>query len=499
MSALASGINGVLAIDPSAAAIEFEHRWISWGEIAAAKNAIEAKLAHLPPYTRVGVMMRNRPETIAPVLACVASGYTLVTINPVYPDDRLIEDIETVDAPVLIGARTDWERPGLDEAARRVGALCIEIERDLSVRVRQESARAAGTFARATAPGVGIEMLTSGTTGKPKRIPMRASSFERAVLAALNFESGRKEGDAPVLRSGVQMLTGPVSHIGGLLAFLNAILSGRRGCLLERFTVESFHDAVKRHRPKVAGAPPAALRMLLDANIPPEDLSSLQAFRTGTAPLDPDLAEAFYARFGVPVLQNYGATEFGGVAGWTIADFKAHWTHKRGAVGRVNPGIQARAVDSDSGKALAPGEQGVLELKGKQIGDGENWVRTTDIAIVDADNFLFIKGREDNAIIRGGFKVHPDDIIAALQEHDAIREAAVVGLPDARLGHVPAAAFVLRAGAAAPNNDELSAFLRARLAPYQVPSRYLRLDELPRTSSMKVSQPDLRALFNAQS
>jgi len=497
MSALTSGINGVLAIDATADAIEFERQWIRWGEIAEAKHAIESMLADLPPHTRVGVMMRNRPETIAPVLACVASDYALVTINPVYPDDRLCEDIASLGTPVIIGARTDWERRGVDEAARRAGALCIETERDLSARIRHAATRPASDFARATAPGVAVEMLTSGTTGKPKRIPLRAASFERAVLSALNFESGRKEGDAPVLRNGVQLLTGPVSHIGGLMAFLNAILSGRRACLLERFTVESFHDAVKRHRPKVAGAPPAALRMLMDANIPPEDFSSLSAFRTGTAPLDPDLADAFYARFGVPVLQNYGATEFGGVAGWTIADFKTHWRDKRGAVGRINPGIEARAVDAESGDVLAPGAAGVLELRGKQIGDGESWVRTTDIAVVDADKFLFIRGRADNAIIRGGFKVHPDDVVAALEEHEAIREAAVIGLPDERLGHAPAAAYVLRAGAEAPNEAELSTFLRARLAPYQVPTRYLQLDELPRTSSMKVSQPDLRALFGA--
>lgn len=499
MSALASGINGVLALDPSADAIEFEGTWISWGAIADAKRAIEMLLAEFPPNARVGVMMRNRPEAIAPILACFAENYALVTINPVYPDDRLCEDIESIGAPVIIGARTDWERPGVDEAAQRTGALCLAADGDMQISIRHAATRTAAAFERPSAPGVAVEMLTSGTTGKPKRIPLRAAGFERAVLSALNFESGRKEGDAPVLRSGVQMLTGPVSHIGGLIALFNAILSGRRACLLERFTVASFHDAVKRHKPKVAGAPPAALRMLLDAGIPPEDFSSLSAFRTGTAPLDPDLADAFYARFGVPVLQNYGATEFGGVAGWTIADFKAHWATKRGAVGRVNPGIEARAVDAESGEILAPGSVGILELKGKQIGDGASWVRTTDIALVDAENFLFIKGRADNAIIRGGFKVHPDDVVAALEQHDAIREAAVVGLPDERLGHAPAAAYVLKAGAATPSAGELTVFLRARLAPYQVPIRYLRLDELPRTSSMKVSQPDLRALFTAQS
>jgi len=80
--------------------------------------------------------------------------------------------------------------------------------------------------------------------------------------------------------------------------------------------VEAFRDAVVRHRPKVAGAPPSAIRMILDADVPREDLSSLLAFRTGTAPLEADLADAFFQRYGIPVLQNYGATEFAG--GWQV-------------------------------------------------------------------------------------------------------------------------------------------------------------------------------------
>ena len=256
--------------------------------------------------------------------------------------------------------------------------------------------------------------------------------------------------------------------------------------------------ATGRHRPKAAGAPPSALRMLLDADVPKADLESLVAFRTSTAPLDPELADEFYARYGIPVLQNYGATEFaGGVAGWTLADFKAHHGQKRGSVGRLNPGVEARVVNPDTGDALAIGEQGLLELKAAQLGDGKSWVRTTDLAVLDADQFLWIKGRYDNAIIRGGFKVIPDDVVKALEAHPAIREAAVVGLRDARLGETPAAAYRLRADAEPPTEDELRGFLKTRLLPYQVPVRFLCLEEFPRTPSMKVSQPDLKALFAA--
>ena len=239
--------------------------------------------------------------------------------------------------------------------------------------------------------------------------------------------------------------------------------------------------------------------MLLDADLPREDFSSLAALRSGTAPLDPEVADRIYDVFGVPVLQTYGATEFGGVAGWTLADFRVLYAAKRGAVGRLNPGVEARAIDAAADAPLPPGQQGVLELRGPQIGDGRQWVRTTDLAIVDADRFLFILGRTDNVILRGGFKVDPDQVAAVLQQHEAIRDAVVIGLPDTRLGQVPVAAYVLRAGATDPGEGELTRFLKAELMPYQVPVRLMRLPELPRTTSMKVSQLDLRELFKATS
>jgi acyl-coenzyme A synthetase/AMP-(fatty) acid ligase len=287
----------------------------------------------------------------------------------------------------------------------------------------------------------------------------------------------------------------PIAHIGGLMAMLNAVAAGRKICLFDKFGVETFHDAIKRHRPKVVGSPPAALKMILDAMLPKEDLSSLSAWRTGTAPLDPELADRFYETYGIPVLQNYGATEFGGVAGWTLSDFKTLWAAKRGAVGRLNAGVEGRVIDPENGQPLPPRCEGVLELRGAQIGDGSNWVRTTDLAVLDEDRFLWITGRADNVIIRGGFKIQPGDIITAIEAHPAVLEAAVTALPDDRLGQVPVAAFTTKSGMTPPSADELSAFLRDRLLPYQLPARLLAVGELPRTDSMKVSQPQLRELF----
>jgi acyl-coenzyme A synthetase/AMP-(fatty) acid ligase len=266
--------------------------------------------------------------------------------------------------------------------------------------------------------------------------------------------------------------------------------------LLEKFTVDGWVDAVRRNRPKVAPAVPSAVRMLLEADVDPADLSSLSAMISGTAPLSPDLVDAFFEKYNVPICANYGATEFAGaVAGWNVDDFRAHWKEKRGAVGRVHANMQARIVDPESGEELEDGVEGLLELKGAQLGNGGAWLRTTDRAVLDADNFLFIRGRADNAINRGGFKVHPDDVVSALNTHPAIREAAVVGVPDARLGAVPAAAIILKEGALAPQIDELKAFLKQKLIAYQVPVHFRFVDDFPRTPSMKPSAPGLQALF----
>jgi acyl-CoA synthetase (AMP-forming)/AMP-acid ligase II len=316
------------------------------------------------------------------------------------------------------------------------------------------------------------------------------------ILDASVFES-RSASDAPKLRNGVSIHNTPFSHIGGIFSLFVTISAGRKICMLDRFKVSEFVDAVERHGVKAASAPPPALRMILDAKVPRAKLKSLIVFRTGTAPLDPDLADAFFERYDIPVLQNYGATEFaGGVAGWTMDDFRKHGRERRGSVGRMNPGVRGRIVDTETGRPVAFGESGLLELKAEHLGDGKSWLRTTDLARMDEDDFLWILGRADNAIIRGGFKIIPDDVVRTIEEHPAVLEACVMPLPDARLGQIPVAAYTVKSGETL-EPEALREFLRKKLTAYQVPVHILRLAEMPRTPSMKVSQPELKKFFEA--
>ena len=502
MAQITDKLRAILALDPAAAEIDFEGRDYTWGQIGEAVAAIERALdaMGLPAEARVGVLLRNRPGHVAAILAVLASDRCLVTLNPLLPDARLSADIEGLGLPAIIVDEGDVARPGIADSLARAGLAVITID------ARLDGVRVLPGYEQpqcdvATSPGVAIEMLTSGTTGAPKRVALTRAAFDASFADATGYEKGRAFTDAPRLRSGVTMIANPLTHIGGIYGCIGALMAGRRIALLERFTVAGWVDAVKRHRLKVAPAVPSAVRMLLEADVAREDLSSLSAMISGTAPLAPDLVDAFLDRYGVPILGNYGATEFAGaVAGWSLENFRALWAAKRGAVGRIHANVAARVVDLVSGAVSPTGAEGILELQGGQLGGsyhvgGAAWLRTTDRAVIDDDRFLYIRGRADNAIIRGGFKIQPDDVVAVLHQHPAVREAAVVGVPDVRLGAVPAAALILRAGHAAPDPEAIKTWLKERLLPYQVPV-YLRVvDDFPRTPSMKPSTPGLQALF----
>jgi acyl-CoA synthetase (AMP-forming)/AMP-acid ligase II len=496
---LSARIREVLSIDPSAEAIECEGRWYRWADLARWVSGVEDACsdAGVGPGAAVGVLLRNRPGIVGALLGVLATDRCLITLNPLQGDAKLADELRALRLPVLVAHREDWERAELEAVAKEAGAVAIEVDdgEAASCRVRP----GLGSLRRDVAyhdplPGVAVKMLTSGTTGPPKRVSLSYRSIEESLLGAEHYESGASKARGS-LPTGVVVVTAPLVHVSGLWRTLQAMTAGRRVSLLERFTVEGFRDAVRRHRPKVASLVPAALRMVLDADLAREDLASLRAVTSGTAPLPPETALAFEQKYGIPVLPLYGATEFaGGVAGWTLEDHRKWAAEKRGSVGRAHPGCALRVVDPADGRELEAGRVGLLEVRSAQLGRGSDWVRTTDLAELDADGFLWIRGRADDAIIRGGFKIAPADVVEVLERHPAVREASVVGIPDERLGAVPVAAVELVAGASA-SEDALRDFARQHLASYQVPARILVVGALPRTPSLKVSQPGVVALF----
>jgi acyl-CoA synthetase (AMP-forming)/AMP-acid ligase II len=479
LPALATRIAQVLTIDPSARALEFERVWYTWGDLAATAGAIAP---HVVPGERVAVLLRNRPAQVGLFVGLMRAGACVVTVNPDRGSDRVRADLASLDVANVAGEPADLD------------AFTPKARWFISDKVGVVDITGDGSGGADLSPGVAVEMLTSGTTGPPKRVPLTYETFARVLLGAKHYERN-PDSDAR-LRSGVTIVNSPMVHLGGLFRVLTAVNDGRAFCLLERFRVEEWADAVRRHHPRTVSLVPAALRMVLDADLDRADFASVQSVVCGTAPLTADDADAFFAKYGVPVLITYAATEFGGgVAGWNLADHHEYWATKRGSVGRAHPGCELRVVDPAGGSVLGPDDEGLLEVKARQMGDASGWVRTTDLARIDADGFVWILGRADQAIIRGGFKVRPDDVRVALEGDPRVRGAAVVSRSDARLGAVPVAAVELRPGVAGVSAGDLLDDAAKVLARYELPAEVRVVDALPRTPSGKVDLSAVRELF----
>jgi long-chain acyl-CoA synthetase len=498
-------IDEVCRIDVGAPALWFEGRWFTWSELNALGDAVlaEATGSGLADGESLGVILRNEPASVAVVLAAFRQRRPVLTFSPLLPDGALADDVRATRPGVLAALPADWDRPGLTEAVQDAGAQGLSIGEATAACVLGTAYRpGAGHFT--APPGTAASMLTSGTTGTPKRVPVTLEGLAQAVHAAMAHHEPDR-ADAPVrLRDATSIIDLPLFNVTSYLDIAMTAAAGRRICLMRRFDPEPWAAAVRDHRVVVALLVPAAMRMVVDADIPADWLASLRVVRSGSAPLDPGLAEAFEDKYGVPVIVSYGATEFSGaLAGLTIKDRRRWGNAKRGSVGRPHPGVELRIIDPDHGHELDRGAVGILEARAPQITGTQagGWTRTNDLARIDDDGFLFIEGRADDVIIRGGFKVDPRAVAATLRQHPAVADAAVIALPDRRLGQVPGAAVVLADGRPDWSDEEMQAelqqWVRARQAPYAVPVTIRSVEALPRTPSMKIARGALAELLGS--
>ncbi|GGH62589.1 hypothetical protein GCM10011341_36920 [Frigidibacter albus] len=489
-----------LAQGPAVEAMKFGDRWLSWGDLAGMAAEIDRILtaAGLGPGARIGIAGRNRPSHFTAMFGLLAAGRAVILLNPFIAPARLAEQVAALRLPALIADAEDWAAGALDGVMAQLSGLGIVLEEGAAQPVTARAGAETWTHGPATdafAPGLAMEMFTSGTTGEPKRIAYSVEALTQCIEGNALWAERMGEAPASNAMEAALIMYAPFVHISGLCTSLQMASEGRRLICLEKFTPEGWLAAAREARLWMGPLPPAMLRMFMELNVPPEDLSFLRSVRSGGAALDAETRDGFVARYGAPVLPVYGATEYGGpIAGWWLEDYRSLWAKKNTSTGRIDRKIaDARVVDATTGEELPQGAQGVLEVKAYRM--GPDWMRTTDIASIDADDFLYIHGRTDDAINRGGFKVVPTVVEAELRRHPLVGDAVVLGLDDARLGQVPVAVVEPGAGQPLPTEAEVIEHARDRLVRYQVPARIIVLPQIPRTTIGKPNRVAIRALF----
>jgi long-chain acyl-CoA synthetase len=484
---LSDYISDALARAEDSPAIQFKGRWLSWGWVkrtaAGVQQALEA--AGLADDDPVGFAPKNRPEFAAALLGLLASGRHIVMIYGYQSQEAMAARIAELNLPAVLASEEDWGEPTL-LACRGSATAGLSLGRDGTVTPLEGlDFERSGKHARAPARR-GVAMLTSGTTGPPKHFTLPFDAIARGLIEESPADSERGT-DAPTL------LFMPLSNISGIYNLLPPVAAGRRIVMQEKFNLTDCLDYVRTWRPDSLGAPAAIFKMILDADVPPADLASLKSMATGAATLEPEVREAFERRYAPTlILNSYGATEFGGVvANITPEDRAKYGPAIEDSVGRAWAGSSLRIVDIETGEPLPEGSEGRLEVLSPRM--GPEWISTNDLGVLDANGFLFHRGRLDGAIMRGGFKIVPEVVAQALREHPSISIAVVAPVPHARLGQAPAAAYELREGAPAPSEAELEAHLRARLPATHIPIAFRRFDPLPRTMSMKIDLGGVKA------
>jgi long-chain acyl-CoA synthetase len=238
-----------------AEAVAFEGTWWTWGDLRRISRGVEAAFASvgLGAGVRVGVVLENRPEHLAVILAVIGGGRCLTTLNPLQPGDRLVADIGRAATPIVFASAAILERHGVLESIRAHGTVVV-LASDGSMTV-DDTAPMTGQ-SRYADRDTAVEMLTSGTTGPPKRVRLTRGQLDVSLDSA-HVRAKAIDGK-PVLGSGVSMVSTPLVHIGGLWGALSAAFAGRRIVLLDRFRLEEWVAAIETYRP--ARARPGSFR-----------------------------------------------------------------------------------------------------------------------------------------------------------------------------------------------------------------------------------------------
>ena len=448
---------------------------------------------------RVAVVLPDGPEAAVAMIA-VAAGAVCVPLNPGFTYDEYQRYFGELHLAALL------TRADLNSASRRVAHILGIPIIDISTRPNEgagafwivdQAPQRVGDDEFASSADDAFILLTSGSTSRPKTVPL---THTNVCLSAHNV------GANLALRSRDRLLSVlPLFHGHGLISGLVAALAaGSSVVCTPGFDATAFFGWLTEFRPTWYTAVPAIHRAVLSAADPHKQAarrSSLRLVRSASTSLAPDVLGELEALFGVPVIDTYGMTE----AATQIAANPLQ-QRKAGSVGQP-AGPEIAILDSED-RRLPPGRRGEIALRGPTITRGydndaaetasafrDGWFRTGDLGYLDAEGYLFIVGRIKEIIHKGGQKVAPAEVEAALLSHPDVIEAAVFPVPHGRLGADVGAAVVLRQDAKV-SAERLRDFARERLAGFKVPGLIRIVPEIPKGAGGKIKRSELAAEFS---
>jgi long-chain acyl-CoA synthetase len=493
------------ANSPDKLALVQEERRLTWKEANERSNRLANALLSLgvSPASRVAMMVHNSIEWFETVAAVQKIGASLVFVSYRYtvPEVRFL--LENSGASVLLfdGESGEVASRAWRETGRLEGFAVAVGDPPRRGFVAYEPLLARGSANEPPAElrrgGSRTFQYTSGTTGRPKGAVREVSRSGFAALLGLLRR-------VPLRRSDRHLVAAPLYHATGAgFALIHAAL-GATIYVPRRFEPLEFLRLVDRERITTSALVPTMLQALVE--LPAEqrrqyDASTLRILVTTGSALSDALEKAVRTTFGEVLYDVYGSTELAHVTVATPADKRAC----PGTIGRPVPGVDVVLLD-DERKPVADGEVGELFARsdlaiegyhgdesatgGSRFGD---YFSVGDLAVRDPRGFLKLVGRKTDMVISGGMNVYPAEIEAVLAAHSAIREAAVVGVPDEKWGERVVAFVVAKPGATLPSDAALVRFCKKSLAGYKVPRRFGRLHELPRNPTGKILKKDLCA------
>ena len=512
-----------VAANPERVALRYFDGGMTAAEVDRASDALAVALVARGTTRgdRVGIYLQNIPHYALALLALWKLGATALLLNPMYKRNelrRLIDDSGAIgvicaDTAVsetrqtLAGGTVRWliSTSALDFQTRNDPRSCdtaacpaASVDGDVAALIREFDGLRPNDI-ELTRDDVALLTYTSGTTGPPKGA---MNTHENVLAVATTF--GRFAQLAP---GDVVMAVAPLFHITG--AVVNAAISLFTDTTLVftgRFHPDVVLEAFAEHRVSYTIGSITVFNALLELpHASAGHFSAVKTLYSGGAPIPPATVERFKKRFGLYIHNAYGLTEStsGVIAVPPGAEAPVDASSGTLSIGIPLPHIVARVIGQD-GEPVPPGTQGELELSGPQIIPGY-WknpdattqampggrLRTGDVAIIDAQGWVYLVDRLKDQINVSGYKVWPREVEDALYEHPAVHEAAVIGQPDEYRGETVVAFVSLKSGASA-TPAELIAFTKERLAAYKYPRIVQIIDDLPKTQTGKIRRKELR-------